>query len=400
MPTIKLTKRAIDDFEPVAKDVFYWDDQLKGFGVKVTPKGKKSFLVQYRPGGRGTPTRKVYLGPYGTLTLHQARTEATRILGQRAEGRDPAAERRDEKRKARTDRVPDVLQEFFEKHVVNNRTREEIERALRRDVEPEWRTRTIHEIARKDVIRLIEKIEQRGSPVMAKRLLAYLGKFFNWCVSRDYLSVSPCEGVSTSHREKSRDRILSDDEIKAIIEAARDMTGVFGSIIELLFLTAQRRREVAQMTWDEIDFDNALWTIPGERAKNDKRHDVHLSDQAIDVLKRMPKIGDYVFTSNGTAPFSGFSKSKRQLDELSGVTDWRLHDIRRTATSGMARLGITPHVADKILNHQSGTISGVAAVYQRHEFLDERKTALIAWGRYVDAILNGTDRDNVIAISG
>lgn len=400
MPTLKLTKRAIDDFEPVAKDAFYWDDQLKGFGVKVTPKGKKSFLVQYRPGGRGTPTRKVRLGPYGTLTLHQARIEATRILGQRAEGRDPAAERRERKRMAATDRVTDVFQEFLDKHAVNNNTGDEVERAFRQDVEPVWKARTIHQITRKDVIQLIEKVEQRGSPVMAKRLLAYLRKFFNWCVSRDYLPVSPCDGVSTSHREKARDRILTDDEIKSIIEAARDMTGVFGNIVELLFLTAQRRREVAQMTWDEIDFDKALWTIPGERAKNDKRHDVHLSEQAIDVLKRMPKVGDYVFTSNGTAPFSGFSKSKRQLDELSGVTDWRLHDIRRTATSGMARMGIAPHVADKVLNHQSGTISGVAAVYQRHEFMDERKSALIAWGRYVDAVINDEDRDNVVSLSG
>ena len=120
--------------------------------------------------------------------------------------------------------------------------------------------------------------------------------------------------------------------------------------------------------------------LPGNRTKNDKPHFVHLSEQARTVLSAVNNSGDYVFTSNGRTPFSGFSKSKKRLDDLNGATDWRLHDIRRTVTSGMAQLGIAPHIADKILNHQSGTISGVAAVYQRHEFLDERRTALDAWG--------------------
>ena len=162
--------------------------------------------------------------------------------------------------------------------------------------------------------------------------------------------------------------------------------------------TAQRRNEVSEATWTELDLDQRLWTIPGERTKNGKPHFVHLSDKAKAVLEMTPNVGGFIFTSNGKTPFSGFSKAKKRLDDMSSVTDWRLHDIRRTVTTGMATLGIAPHIADKVMNHQSGTISGVAAVYQRHEFLEERKTALEAWGRHVQALLDGTDKTNVVNI--
>ena len=233
---------------------------------------------------------------------------------------------------------------------------------------------------------------------MANRLLAVLRKLFNWCISRGIITASPCEGISTPSREKARDRILTDEELVSIINTAKQMGGASGSIIQMLILTAQRRNEVSEMIWNELDLVNNQWKIPSSRTKNEKPHTVHLSEQAATVISGISSIGSFVFTSNGKTPFSGFSKSKKRLDELSGVTNWRLHDIRRTVTSGMAKLGIAPHIADKILNHQSGTISGVAAVYQRHEFLDERKTALNAWGNYVQSLLDKTDRDNVVNI--
>ena len=204
---------------------------------------------------------------------------------------------------------------------------------------------------------------------MANRLLAVLRKLFNWSVSRGIITASPCEGLSAPYREKARDRVLSDEELVAIINTAKQMGGAFGSIIRMLILTAQRRNEVSEMAWDELDLDNNQWEIPSSRTKNEKPHTVHLSDQAAAVVSDISGIGPFVFTSNCKTPFSGFSKSKKRLDELSGVSEWRLHDIRRTVTSGMAQLGIHPHIADKILNHQSGTISGVAAVYQRHKFI-------------------------------
>jgi len=398
MPKLKLTKRAIDELHPDKIDKFYWDTDITGLGLKVTPKGRKSFLVQYRPGGRKSPTRKIYFGQYGTVTIHKARNEAVRILGLRAEGRDPALERQQAKSLAVSDRFSDVANDFLAMHVAQNRTADETTRIIQHDVLPKWKSRSIHEIGQRDVNELLDAVVTRGSMFMANRLLAVLRKLFNWCISRGIITSSPCAGVVAPHREKARDRVLNDEELVAIINAAKQMGGAFGAIIRMLIVTAQRRNEVSEMTWSELDLDNNQWEIPSARTKNEKPHFVHLSEPAIAVISSAPNIGDYVFTSSGKTPFSGFSKSKKRLDELSGVSDWRLHDIRRTVVSGMAQLGIQPHVADKILNHQSGTISGVAAVYQRHEFLEERKTALDAWGNYVQSLLDETDRDNVVNI--
>ena len=398
MPKMKLTKRAIDDLQPGDKDAFFWDADITGLAVKVTPKGKKTFMVQYRPGGRGSPTRKIFIGPFGEVTLHKARTEAKRIFGLRAEGRDPALERQQAKQRAISNKFADIAADFLAKHASQNRTVDETARILKRDVLPKWGKRSIHEIGKRDVNDLLDVVVARGSHVMANRTLANLRRLFSWCVSRGIITASPCEGISAPHREKARDRVLGDDELIAIFNAAKQMGGAFGAIIQMLILTAQRRNEVSEMTWNELDLNNDIWTIPGSRTKNEKPHFVHLSEQASAVLSSVLNVGAFTFTSNGKTPFSGFSKAKKRLEELSGVTDWRLHDIRRTVTSGMAQLGIAPHVADKILNHQSGTISGVAAVYQRHEFLDDRKTALNAWGNYVQSLLDKTDRDNVVNI--
>ena len=156
--------------------------------------------------------------------------------------------------------------------------------------------------------------------------------------------------------------------------------------MELLALTGQRREEVAQLTWDEVDLAGRVWELPASRTKNGKPHIVHLSKEAIAVLMRAPKLGEFVFSLTGTKPFQSFSAAKRELDQVCSVSNWRLHDLRRTCVSGMARLGVAPHVADKILNHQTGTISGVAAVYQRHKFLVERNDALERWAAHIASL--------------
>jgi integrase len=206
------------------------------------------------------------------------------------------------------------------------------------------------------------------------------------------LDQSPAEGVPLPAKETSRDRILADDELAQVILAARKIGGPYGGIVELLALTGQRREEVARATSDELDMEQRIWTLPKARTKNGKPHIVHLSNQSIVVLNRANTVGAFVFSLVGAKPFQEFSRAKRALDELSGVKDWRLHDLRRTCVSGMARLGIPPHVADKILNHQSGTISGVAAVYQRHDFRAERKAALERWGTHVAQIVADASR--------
>ena len=250
-----------------------------------------------------------------------------------------------------------------------------------------WGGRSVHELTKRDVVEVVSAIEQRGAPGAANKTLKSIKTFLRWCVGRAVLDRSPAEGVPLPAREVARDRVPDDRELAQVILAARKMGGQYGGIVELLALTGQRREEVAGLSWEELDFVQRIWTLPKARTKNAKAHIVHLSRQALTVLERADQRGALVFSLLGTKRFQHFTYAKRQLDQLSGVTGWRLHDLRRTCVSGMARLRVAPHVADKILNHQSGTISGVAAVYQRHDFLTERQEALERWGIHVTPIV-------------
>ena len=400
VPRIKLTKGAIDSLPTRTADVVYWDTGCPGFGVKVTPKGRKVFLVLYRTGGAGSKLRKYTIGPYGKVTLHQARITAQKVFSAKLEGRDPAREKREARIREVTDRVSDVLETYLTQHVSANRSAAEISRLLRREVGGAWGHKSIHDISKRDVVELVSAIEERGAPAAANKMLKSIKTFLGWCVGRAILDKSPAEGVPLPAREEARDRVLSDAELAKVIRVARTMAGPYGGIVEFLALTGQRREEVAQSTWDEFDLEACTWTIPKARTKNGKTHIVHLSHSAIAVLTRVPKYGTYVFTIQGTKPFQRFSAAKRKLDLLSEVTGGRLHDLRRTCVSGMARLGIAPHVADKVLNHQSGTISGVAAVYQRHDFLSERKEALNRWGAHVQGFTTeGARREKILRVA-
>jgi integrase len=256
-----------------------------------------------------------------------------------------------------------------------------------------WNGKSIHEISKRDVVEVISAIEQRGAPIAANKTLKSIKTFLRWCVGRAVIDQSPAEGVPLPAKEVARDRVLDDQELAQVILAARKMGGPYGGIVELLALTGQRRAEVAGLTWQELNLEQRLWTIPKSRTKNAKAHVVHLSEQSMAALRRADQRGSLVFSLLGTKPFQEFNRAKSLLDQLSGVREWRLHYLRRTSVSGMARLGVAPHVADKILNHQSGTISGVAAVYQRHEFLAERRTALDLWGAHIGKLLAEISQD-------
>jgi integrase len=387
MPRIRLTKGAIDALPTPASDIVYWDSGGPGFGVKVTPKGRKVFIVMYRTGGAGSKLRKYTIGPYGRVTVHQARVAAQRVFTAKLDGRDPAAEKRQAKRRVVADRVEDLLETFITQRLSQNRSGGEISRLLRREVGKPWAGRSIHEISKRDVVEVVSAIEQRGAPVAANKTLKSLKTFLGWCVGRAVLDQNPAEGVPLPSKEVARDRVLDDKELAQIILAARKTGGPYGGIVELLALTGQRREEVARLTWEELDLAQRVWTIPKSRTKNAKSHIVHLSDQSVALLKRSDRREALVFSPLEAKPFRNFGRAKRLLDQRCEVTGWRLHDLRRTCVSGMARLGVAPHIADKILNHQSGTISGVAAVYQRHEFLAERRAALDLWGAHVGQIL-------------
>src|SRR6266568_8024855 len=195
MPRIKLTKNSIDSLLSPKSDVVYWDAGCPGFGVKVTPKGRKVFVVLYRTGGAGSKLRKYTIGPYGRVTLHQARVGAQKVFAAKLDGRDPATEKREAKRRAVTDRVEDLLETFIAQHLSQNRSGREISRLLRREVGKPWAGRSIHEISKRDVVEVVAAIEQRGAPVAANKTLKSLKTFLRWCVGRAVLDQSPAEGV-------------------------------------------------------------------------------------------------------------------------------------------------------------------------------------------------------------
>jgi integrase len=386
MPTIKLTKAGIDCLRPRPADAVYWDSTLPGFGVKVTPKGRKVFIAMYRTQGGKSRLRKYTIGPHGRITLHHARTAAQRIFAARLDGRDPAAEKLELRRRQVVDRIDDLVEAFIADHVSKLRSGGELSRLLRRELILRWGARSVHDIKRRDISDLVfEAAVERGDH-SAHKLLKTVKRFFSWCVGRAVLETSPGIGVKSPLKAASRDRVLTDEELARILRGARQIGGPYGAIIEFLILTGQRREEVARMTWDEVHLERRIWQLPATRTKNGKDHVVHLSPEALSILGRLKQHEAFVFCV-GKRPFQDFSRHKSKLDLICGVSNWRLHDLRRTCVSGMAALGIAPHVADKILNHQSGTISGVAAVYQRHEFFAERKAALMLWGSHVGSIL-------------
>ena len=364
----------------------YWDDGLPGFGVKITPRGRKVFIVLYRTKDGFSRLRKYTIGTYGQTTLAIARIVAQKVLADRNEGKDPAGEKRNLRKKIVTDTVEEVVKEYRLRHVDALRSAYEINRIMDTELLSRWKSKSIQEITRRDVLICLDEIVARGSPAVANYTFTVMRAMFNWAIGRGILEKSPCTGLSKPTAVNSRSRILSDVELREIIFAARRTARPYGAIVELLALLGQRRSEVAEMTWRELDIEKKLWTIPVERAKNQRAHFVHLPSRALEIIQTQPKSDGLVFPTSSGKPFMEFSKMKSQLDKESGVSDWVLHDLRRTVVSGMASLGIAPHVADKVLNHRSGSISGVAAVYQRYEFMAERQAAMDHWDKYISGL--------------
>jgi integrase len=398
----RLTIRSVEAMKPRPARQEIPDSFLPGLYFIIQPTGAKSWAARYRH--HGAP-RKLTLGGYPALGLKDARELAAKALRTVAEGRDPGREKI-LARAAKADSVDRIVEDFLERHVRRSnrpRTAEETERLLRQHVLPRWRGRMVHEITRRDVLDILDRVVDGGAPIAANRVLAAVRKFFNWCIARDIIAASPCAGVKPPTAERARDRVLSGDELRLVWQAADKLGGTFGPLVKLLALTGQRRDEVARMRWEEIDIENRLWTLPAERTKNNQPHEVPLSKAALAILERVPRTKEspFVFTTNGGAsPASGYSKNKRRLDALlpAGMPSWRLHDLRRTCASGMARLGVNLPVIEKVLNHASGSFAGIVGVYQRHSFADEKRAALEAWGRYIDALVSGKPASKVVRL--
>jgi integrase len=365
-----------------------------GLYLVVQPSGHKSWSLRYRFGGR---SRKMTLkDPYPELTLAQARAEAEAALKKLESGIDPAAKL--EPVRDTPDTVGNAISEFIERYASKrNRSWKETERILTREL-AEWSSLPLRDIGRADVLRRLDEVVDRGTPIAANRALAALRRFFGWCVERGMLETSPAAGIRAPSPERSRDRVLTDTELVEIWRAV-DLLGFPNrEFFRLLILTGQRRGEVAALRWDHLDFEaTPVWRLPKETVKSGREHFVPLAPVVVELLQGLPRFsGPYVLTtSDGQAPISGFSQARKRLDGLilaagrkndskaEPMADWRLHDIRRTFATGLAGLGVPPHVLAAILNHSPGRTQGITAVYNRHRYAAERRQALEGWAEHV-----------------
>lgn len=370
-----LTSKSLDALKPQEKRYEVHDIYCPGMSVRVSAKGQKVFTVKFR---YGLAQKRMKLGTYPRISLATAREKAIDVLRQVDEGIDPTKRRRSVDMK-----VEAVCAEFIRLHAqARNKSWLEAERILNREFVSTFGQRDIREINRFDVLEIMDAAVARGAAYQANRILAHIRKFFNWCIERGILEANPITGLKAPTKETSRERVLTDNEVINLLRACRNEAYPFRQFVPMLLASSQRRSEVAQMRWSEIDLVAKRWMIPAERCKNGRAHVVPLSAYAVTLLQEVPRFldCDYVFTTTRKSPVGGFSKLVRRLTTEAQLPNWRLHDLRRTAASHMGDAGVAPQVIQKILNHSSGPVSGIAAIYIRSKFSDEKQSALEAWG--------------------
>ena len=395
----KLTERAIERLacEPGRRDQLVFDSEQRGLAVRVMASGSKTYLAQYVTAGQ---KRRVPLGSVDAISLAAARDAARTVMGQVAQGADPATQRRAKAENAKVEAQRErmtlarLVEDWDRLHLAHRsaRYRKDAAESLKRALE-DWWNRPAERLQRRDVVAIVDRL----TPSVARALAAYGRACFAWAMRRGSVPGNPFLELPVAPSNVRRDRVLTDAEAVKVWKAAAADGTPYGPIVRLLLLTGQRRDEVRGMFWPEISVDLATWTIPGERTKNGQPSVVPLSAPAQAILRaRLAQVRDQrrglVFPGEGgRVMFGNWSKSKNGLDAAAGVTGWRLHDLRRTVATGLQRLGVRLEVTEAILNHVSGSRGGIVGIYQRHDWATEKRAALDSWGAYLMAAVNGAD---------
>ncbi|WP_262273298.1 tyrosine-type recombinase/integrase [Microvirga yunnanensis] len=387
---MRLTKPNVARLElPAGRaEAIFFDDSLKGFGVRIRAGGKRTWIVQYRI---GTKQRRITLGTVEALDPDRARQAAKDALARAQLGSDPQIEKAEARARASLT-MGMVVKRYLD--VAAQRQRDRSFKATMRYLNQLWAP--LHEISISRVkramvaVRLAEIARDHG-PVTANRARQSLSTFFGWAMREGLVDANPVTATNQAMEEKSRERVLSNDELVAIWRACPDDN--FGAIVRLLMLTGQRRDEVGGLRRSEINLEKAWWSLPPHRTKNGCAHEVPLSAPAVAIITTaMAASNHMVLFGYENRPFSGWSSAKAALDKRlkeadTPVADWRLHDLRRTAATRMADLGTLPHVIEAVLNHVSGHKAGVAGVYNRATYAKEKREALDRWADHVASLV-------------
>src|SRR5262245_566519 len=393
---MKLTAKTTPAVElPHGKtDHIEWDDDLAGFGLRLRASGERvvrTYVAQYRAHGH---TRRIRVGAFEKLSPDEARKAAKKVLAQVEIGGDPQAERR-ARREQESHTLKSIVAMFLEakKPIVRPNTFRELARYLCGPYFKPLHATPVDHVTRRDVaVRVAKIVEQSGSPT-ARRARAALSALFGWALGHGLAESNPVVGTIAPTDSKPRARVLSDTEIVALWRACGD--DPFGKIVKLLLLTGCRRMEICGLRWSELDLDTGMLRLPAERTKNGRSHTLPLPSTALDILATVPRmIGrDNLFGERSDLGFTQWG-DKRDLDAKLGdaVAKWSLHDLRRTAATGMADIGVQPHIIEAVLNHISGHKVGVAGIYNRSSYEREVKAALALWSDHVRALVEGGGR--------
>jgi integrase len=383
-----LTKRFIESISaPQSRYTIVWDDELKGFGVRVMASGIKTYIVNYcTHTGR---QRRMSIGRCNVLVPDRARKEAVRILGEVALGGDPLGERR---RVRHESSFRFLASEYLKRHAVHKKSGDEDRRIIEKDLLPVLGSCHLSEITRRDVLRLINGIKDRGAPIMANRTLTLIRTIFNFGIQQAITETNPTMGIKLPSRERRRERVLSEEEIVGFwsVLPRANINETVARVLKMVLVTAQRPGEVAGAEWSEIDLVMGWWTIPAEKSKNGLTHRVPLSQMALGILERCPRTTTHLFPAPRSRwkpiGINYLSHALRLKREALGMEHFTPHDLRRTAASRMASMGIPRLVISKVLNHVE---RGITAVYDRHGYDREKRAALDAWATQLENIIAG-----------
>jgi integrase len=382
---VLLTDRFCDRAKSLGAQTDYFDENVSGLALRVSVQGVKTWTLHFGPAKKRA---RISLGRYPSTSLASARALALDAKASIADGRDPRTGATD----AMT--VSDLVASYIEKHTATLRSAAEIKRRLHRNIVPVIGNVKLSELHRRDATRVVDKVAKRDAPIEAMRSFEDLRAMLRWAVSRGDLDHNPIEGMRKPPGSKPRERVLSDDEIRALwngLPTALARSEQCQRIIKLCLVTGQRVGEVAGMNRAELDLKRALWNIPGARTKNGHPHSVPLSPLAVELIEKGE--GECIFANSdgeGALPGAAVARTITRAQDRFGIAQWSAHDLRRTALTGMAKLGVAPIVLGHIANHRTTTKAGMTlSVYVQHAYEKEKREALELWADRLAGIIGG-----------